>query len=47
VHMSSDMHCPHCHTHTGEGGLTMLLTAGVYGGVVWSGSHTAPAHQLG
>ena len=42
---------PYCLTattqHTGEGGLTMLLTAGVYGGVVWSGFHTAPAHQLG
>jgi hypothetical protein len=29
------------HTHTGEGGLTMVLNTGV-----WSGSHTAPTHQL-
>ena len=41
MHMSSALYCSHCHTHTGEGGLTMVLTAGVYRGVVKRLSNSA------
>jgi hypothetical protein len=46
VHVSSALYCPHCHAHTEEGGLTMVLTAACT--EVWCGaalSHGAPAHR--